>query len=281
MPGGGPVGHLAVGKAGAGRSPQLTAQPVGAWAVLFLAATFGLHTGQAQFAPFAGDGRTPQAKTQEELDLYLEVYTSSDPRETVAQAERFEAAHPDSEFLGFAFQHKMAALRDLGDYDGVLRAGATALELVPGNLNTLITLATVIPNGVEGRPDREDLLAMARDYASAVLATLDTLVVPAEIPIEQWESRRAGLEAEAHEALGHVAVKNGDLAEALRRFEAAVDGNPRPTASQWYRLGGAYLMAGQPEKATAPLRRAAESGEDTVRRLALDQLSRIEAAKAR
>ena len=259
--------------------PQV--RSVGVRAVLLLAATLGLQVGQAQFGPFAGDGRKPQAKTQEELDLYLEVYTSSEPRETVAQAERFEAAHPDSEFLGLAFQHKMAALRDLGDYDGVLRAGSRALELVPGNLNTLITLATVIPNGVEGRPDREDLLARARDYASAVLATLDTLVVPAEIPLEQWESRRSGLESEAHEALGHVAVKNGDLAEALRRFEAAVDGNPRPKASQWYRLGGAYVMAGQPEKAIAPLRRAAESGEDTVRRLALDQLRRIEAAKAR
>ena len=250
-------------------------------AVLLLAATLGLRAGQSQFAPFSGDGHTPQAKTQEELDLYLEVYTSSDPGETVAHAERFEAAYPDSEFLGLALQHKMAAMRDLGDYDGVLRAGARALELVPGNLNTLITLATVIPNGVEGRPDREDLLTTARDHASAVLATLDTLTVPAEIPLEQWESRKAGLEAEAHEALGHVAVKNGDLAEALRRFEAAVDRNPSPKASQWYRLGGAYIMAGQAEKAVAPLRRAAESGEETVKRLALDQLRRIEGAKAR
>ena len=254
---------------------------MGVRAVVLLAATLGLQVGQAQFGPFAGDGRKPQAKTQEELDLYLEVYTSSEPRETVAQAERFEAAHPDSRFLGLAFQHKMAALRDLGDYEGVLRAGTRALELVPGNLNTLITLATVIPNGVEGRPDREDLLARARNYASAVLNTLDTLVVPAEIPLEQWESRKSGLESEAHEALGHVAVKNGDLAEALRRSRPPWTATRGRRPASGTGLGGAYVLAGQPEKAIAPLRRAAESGEDTVRRLALDQLRRIEAAKSR
>lgn len=270
-----------MGTPGTERSQHLQVRSVRVYAVLLLAATLGLHAGQAQFSPFTGDRRTPQAKTQEELDLYLEVYTSSDPQEIVAQAERLEATHPDSEFLGLAFQHKMAAMRDLGDYDGVIKAGARALELIPGNLNTLITLATVIPNRVDGRTDREELLARARDYASAVLASLDTLMIPGEIPLEQWESRRAGLEAEAHEALGHVAVKGGDLGEALRQFKAAVDGNPRPKASQWYRLGGAYLMAGQPEKAIAPLRRAAESGDSAVRRLALDQLGRIEAAKVR
>ena len=155
------------------------------------------------------------------------------------------------------------------------------MELVPGNLNALITMATVIPNGVDGRSDREDLLAKAHHYANAVVATLETLTIPEEIPLEQWEARSAELRAEANEALGHVALKNGSLAEAVRRFEAAVEGNPRPKASQWYRLGGTYLMAGQQEKAIAPLRRAAESGDDTVRRLALDQLRRIEAGKSR
>ncbi len=280
-PDGAPGWNPPAGTAGAGRTGRRQFRSVCVRAVPLLAATLGLHAGQAQVNPFAGDGRKPQAKTQEELDLYLELYASSEPRETVAQAVRFEAAHPDSEFLGLAFQHKMAALRDLGDYDGALKAGATALELVPRNVHALVTLASVIPNGVDGRADRGDLLAKARRYASLALAELETLKIPAEIPLEEAESLRAALQAAARESLGHVAVKEGDLAEAVRQFEAAVAVNLHPTPSQWYRLGGAYLMAGQLDNAIEPLRRAAESDEPIVRRLALDQLRQIQETTAR
>ena len=257
----------------------LTARLVITLAVM-IGASLGLCVARAQFGPLIDARHAPQAKTQEELDLYLDIYTSSDSLHMIAQVEQFARVYPDSEFLGLAFQHQMAACRDLSDYDGVLAAGKKALELLPGNLNTLVTLATVIPNGVDGRADREALLSEARDFASAVLAKIGTLRIPAEISLEEWQSRRAELEAQAHEALGHVAVKSGDLEEALRQFEAAVNVNPQPTPSQWYRLGGAHLMAGRPEKAIVPLRRAAESGEATVRSLALDQLRRIEALEA-
>ena len=254
-----------------------------AWvlAAAVLGVTLTGSVAHAQFGPLLNARRAPQAKTQDELDLYLEIYTGGDPRETIRNVERFVEAYPDSEFLGLAYQYQMTAYRGLSDYDGVLTAGAKALEFLPDNLNTLITLATVIPNGADGRPDREELLAKAEGYAAAVLSRLRTLTIPAEIPIEQWESRKAEMEAEAREALGHVAVKKGDLEEALRQFKITVEKSPRPTPSQWYRLGGVYLMTGQQDKAIEPLRRAAETGDGTVKELALDQLERIERSKTK
>ncbi len=250
-------------------------------AAAVLGVTLAASVAHAQFGPLLNARRAPQAKTQEELDLYLEIYTGGDPRQTIRNVERFVEAYPDSEFLGLAYQYQMTAYRGLSDYDGVLTAGAKALELLPDNLNTLITLATVIPNRADGRPDREELLAQAEGYAAAVLSRLRTLTIPAEIPLEQWESRKAEMEAEVREALGHLAVKKGDLEEALRQFITAVETNPRPTPSQWYRLGGTYLMMGQQKKAIEPLRRAAETGDGTVKELALDQLERIERSKTK
>ena len=250
-------------------------------AAAVLGATLVVSGVQAQCVPLIGARRAPQAKTQDELDLYLEVCTGEAPQATIRNVERFAEAYPASEFLGLAYQYQMTAYRGLSDYDGVLTAGAKALEFLPDNLNTLITLASVIPNGADGRPDREELLAKAEGYAAAVLSQLRTLTIPAEIPIERWESRKAEMEAEAREALGHLAVKQGDLEEALRQFKAAVEMNPRPTPSQWYRLGGVYLMTGQQDNAIEPLRRAAETGDGAVKKLALDQLERIERAKTK
>ena len=250
-------------------------------AVAVLGAALVVSGAQAQFGPLLSARRAPQAKTQDELDLYLEIYTGGAPQETIRNVERFAEAYPASEFLGLAYQYQMTAYRGLSDYDGVLTAGAKALKFLPDNLNTLITLAAVIPNGADGRADREELLAKAEGYAAAVLSKLRTLKIPAEIPLEQWESRKAELEAEAREALGHLAVKKGDLEEALRQFKAAVETSPQPKPSQWYRLGGTYLMMGQQDKAREPLRRAAETGDGAVKQLALEQLDRIERAKTK
>ncbi len=259
---------------------ETVSRPPVAWgwmiAVRTLVVTLAVSTAHAQFGPLLSSRRAPQAKTQEELDLYLEIYTGGAPNLKVRKVQQFAEAYPASEFLGLAYQHQMAAYRELSDYDGVLVAGEKALGLLPDNLNTLITLATVIPNGVDGRADREELLSWAAGFASDVLSKIETMKIPAQISLEQWESRKAELSSEAREALGHVAVKKGDLEEALRQFQTAVKINPSPKPSLWYRLGGTYLLMGRQEQAIEPLRRAAEMGGEAVRRLALDQLRRIE-----
>ena len=248
---------------------------VGAAAVVL---SIGSLPAGAQFGPLLSSRHAPQAASQEEFDQYLEIYTSRDPSATVAMVSEFAEAHQTSEFLGLAYQYQMMAYRELSNYDGVREAGGKALALVPNNIHTLLALASVIPNGVDGRVDRGELLSQAEGHAQAVLSQLETITIPDEIPLESWQSRKAEMQAEAHEALGHVAVKRGDLAGALRSFRTAVEISPNPKASQWYRLGGAYVMAGQVQKAVEPLRKAVAAGDEVVRRLATEQLERIEGA---
>ena len=95
---------------------------------------------QAQFGPLMSTTQTPQAKSAEELDLYLEIYRSADPQSTVALANRFTTAYPQSEFLALAYEHQTLAYQQLNNYEGVLHAGEKALALSPRNVKVLVTL---------------------------------------------------------------------------------------------------------------------------------------------
>src|SRR5262249_18378461 len=155
-------------------------------------------------------------------DLYLEIYTGKDPRMTVEKVNAFAARYPESELLGLAYQYEMMAHKELNNYDGVLRAGEKALQLIPRSLNTLLLLASVIPNSASVRPDSAQLLGRAEDYARQALQELEQIRVPEEISLETWQTRRAEMESEAREALGHVAAKRGDPGAAIREFRSAV-----------------------------------------------------------
>jgi hypothetical protein len=233
----------------------------------------------AQFGPLLSSKQAPQAKSQEELDLYLTIYTQTDPAFRVSAAERFASLYPRSELLGFAYQYQMLAFEDRNDYEGVLRAGEKALALMPRNLHTLITLAGAIPNGVSGRQDAGDLLVRAERYARLALQELRDFKVPQEIPLEEWESQKAEMESKCHEALGHVAMKREDPVTAIRELESAVSVNLKPNGRQYLRLSSAYLLGNRNTEAAAAARRAADLSSGEVRQLALRQLAAIEARK--
>jgi len=230
---------------------------------------------RAQFGPLMTSTQTPQAKSAEELDSYLEIYMSAGPQSTVTLANQFAVNYPESEFLGLVYEHQTAAYQKMSNYEGVLRAGEKALALSPRNIKVLVTLALAIPNGVSGRSDSSRLLEQAEGYARRALKELEEKKIPQDLAIEEWEALKGGLESECHEALGHVSLKRGDLSSALREFHTAALGNPRPNGRQFLRLSSAYLLARQYEAAEQAAARAAELGEGQIRQLALQQLHEI------
>ena len=72
---------------------------------------------------------------------------------------------------------------------------------------------------------------------------MDNLNSLRSVSPQRWQELRLEMEASAHEALGHVATKRGKLQEAILEFERAVQQNPVPQGSQFYRLGVAYMLA--------------------------------------
>ena len=230
----------------------------------------------AQFGVFRNLGHTPQAETQEEFDLYLEIIAEQDPARSVRKVEEFARRYAESELLGNTWQYQMSAYEQLGDLDGVLEAGRKVLPRLPDNVATLLTMASAIPNATAGREDAAELLAAAEEYARRALHILERKQIPREIPFAEWRLLRARMEAQAHEALGHVAAKRGDLETAVTEFQTAVERHPKPEGRQFFRLGVAYAWVGRRDQARSALEKAAGLGPDLVRRLALEEMKKLD-----
>src|SRR5436853_1972539 len=171
-----------------------------------LLVTFAIMCGsvcpEAQLAPLSSPAHTPQARTQEELDAYLQIATGQDPNIVIRNTETFALQYPQSNLLGTAYQYQMLAYDQKSDFQGLLSAGEKALKLQPDNVNTLLTLANAIPNALAGRPDSADLLTRAQEYARRALRGIDQMRIPLNMPLERWESSKGEMVSRAHEALG-------------------------------------------------------------------------------
>jgi tetratricopeptide (TPR) repeat protein len=234
---------------------------------------------RAQFGPLMTSAQTPQAKSEEELDTYLKIYTSSDLQSTITLANEFAATYPKSEFLGLVYEHQALAYQRMNDYDGVLRAGRQALSLSPRSINVLITLALAIPNGVSGRRDSSRMLEEAEGYARLALKELEDKKIPQDLALEDWEALKGGLESECHEALGHISMKRGDLSGGVKELHRAAFGNPKPNSRQFLRLSSAYLLVEERDLAERAAERAVDLGEGQIRQLAVQQLQEIRSRK--
>ncbi len=246
------------------------------WVLLItLVATCGSVRLEAQFGPLTSPAHAPQARTQEELDAYLQIATGQDPQRVINNTESFASQYPQSELLGMAYQYQMLAYEQAHDFQGLLHAGDKALQLQRDNVNALLSLANAIPNGLANRSDSADLLGRAEEYAHRALQGIDRMRVPLEISLERWESLKGEMEAQGHEALGQVAMKRNQLQVAVSEFEIATLNNPKPRGSQFYRLGMAYASIGNKDRAEMALRRAADLGPDALRELAERELKEL------
>lgn len=230
---------------------------------------------EAQSGPLTNPGQAAQARSQEELDAYLEVVSATDSRTVLKDAKLFASEFPQSELLGAVYQYQLHAFERLDDFDGMLAAGKKALAADPDSLNTLLALAPAMANRAAGRPDRAQLLSEAETYAHRALNGIDAVHVPHELSIEQWNVRKHEMQCEAHGVLGVVAFQRAQFPAAIGELEMAIRLAPTPEGVQFLRLGLALVSAGRKNEAERNFRRAAELGPDSVRNLATDQLKKL------
>jgi tetratricopeptide (TPR) repeat protein len=229
----------------------------------------------AQFGPLPDPAKAPQAKSQEELDAYLEIVDTTAAQKLVAEVNVFASRFPDSQLLGIAYQYQMHAFQQLGDLDGTLAAGQKALRGNPSDLNTLLTLAAAMANAAAQRPDRAALLGQAEAYASQALTTIEQIHPPHQTSLERWDLEKRTMQCNAHEALGVAAIDRADFQTAIHELETAIALQPSPDGARFFRLGVAYAAQGKRSEADKNFRRAVDLGPELVRKLASQELEKL------
>jgi tetratricopeptide (TPR) repeat protein len=241
-------------------------------ALLFVSAPLALH---AQFGPFADPSRAPQARSQEELDAYLELRSTTEAQKIVQLVDGFATRFPISAFLDGAYQDQALAYQRLGNFSASVAAGEKSLQANPDNIKTLLAMATIIANGPAQMPNRAKLLTEAEDYAHRALEHIDTSRPPKQIPMEQWLGEKREMQCQAHEALGVLSLARGQIEAAVNEFEAGVALAANPDGTQFFRLGLALALAGKVTDAEKNLQRAKDLGPDTVAKLASEQMEKL------
>jgi tetratricopeptide (TPR) repeat protein len=203
----------------------------------------------AQFGPLSSPAKAPQAKSQAELDAYLEIISAAEALDIVKKVDVF------------------------------VSAGEKSLRENPQNTKTLLMLAAIIANGPVHHPDRPKLLTQAADYAHRALQEVDTIKPPRQIPLEQWALEKHQMQCQAHEALGVVALDRGQIHAAVAEFQAALALSPHAEGALFLRLGLALALADQPVDAEKSLMRAEALGPDSVRQLAVGEISKLRQGK--
>ena len=231
---------------------------------------------QAQLGLLSNRSQAPQAKSQVELDLYLKIVTDTRSQSVLRDFNDFAAQFPKSDLLGFAYQYHMHAFEDLGEFEEMVEAGRKALLANPDNINTLLTLAPAIANHATDGKDSAKLLGQAEEYARRILIAVNEIKPPRQIPLEQWETTKRGMQSRAHEVLGVVAVDRNQPAIAADEFKTAIHLAPAPEGSQYFRLGIACASAGERARAKEYFLQAVELGPEPVRQLAQSEIRKLD-----
>ena len=222
--------------------------------------------------------KPPQAQSREEFKAYLDVAQAEDPQTSIDLATRFVGQFSRSEFLAQVYRLKMHAYRSLGDAEKTIEAGEKSRTANPFDVDTLLTLASVLPSHLVDT-DFNETLERAEACANRALQELSGLKASRAVSLSEWRAFLGGMRASAYESLGVVAFKREKYPESVKSFERCIQENPVAEGSQFFRLGVAYQYTGQREKAIAALERAITIGPEIVGAKARVQLQELQASK--
>jgi len=188
----------------------------------------------------------PKIKSQKELEAIQGMMKSPDPKSRIEAANKFVEDFPDSEFKAYALQVVTLTYQGLNDYDNMMIYGERTLEADAQSYAVMLAMANAL--ALRTRPfdlDKEEKLGRATEYANKALEILEAAARPnPSVTDEQWEQAKNDFRAQAHEALGLVAMGRKDYPKAVTELKRAVDLASGSSAGTKVRLGVAYTDAG-------------------------------------
>jgi tetratricopeptide (TPR) repeat protein len=205
--------------------------------------------GQAEKGQPKGPAPKSPAEGQAVAALFNAANTPGNPDAIIKAAEDLTTKFADTDFKEIALMVEAQAYQQKGDADKAQIYGERVLEVNPKNFQTTLMLGEILATHTrENDLDKEEKLSKADKYLNGTIDNLKTVAKPnPQVTDQQWEDAKKQLVAEAHNALGLVALDRKKYDVAIAEFKLAIEGDPQATYS--VRLASAYQSAGKNQEA--------------------------------
>ena len=190
----------------------------------------------------------PRPKSQKEADALKKVIAAQQAKDWNGEIQAVNDVlenFADTEYKPLLLNMAMTAAQQKGDYPQTVIYGERALQADPNNILSTVMLAEVIAQHTrENDLDKEQSLKKAEDYANKALDLIKNSTAPppgVAVPPDQWQQYKKDLAAQAHDALGQVAMLRKNHPQAIDYYKMALSEASKPDPATMDRLAKAYL----------------------------------------
>jgi tetratricopeptide (TPR) repeat protein len=204
------------------------------------------------------------------------------PDDQITAVEALLAKYADTVYKSFALEIEGEAYQRKGDNTKAIVYGEQALAADPKNYDADNLLANVLAATTRDTDlDREEKLTKADKYAHEAMAVLEEGKPPlfAKASDDAWAKTRAGVQAQAWQAIGMVALSRKKTDEAIADFQKGVDAYPDPLLM--IRVGRALYAVKKYDEAIVWDQKAMDSLEAPAQIKSIAQADRQRATMAK
>lgn len=199
----------------------------------------------------------PQAHTRPELDAFGLVMEAERFTDIIAGAEDFAHRYPDSELLPLTMLKEMEAEMSLNSYAGTIALGHEILRRNPNNLKALILMAEALPDYPSPYSgQKEHILAEASECRHRARDLLEMLHLPEGVSPREFAEGKSRIDLSLHASAGFTALVGGQYQEAIQEYQWVLAHGGEKVPANHFRMGLAYLYAGEMTEASLELHKA-------------------------
>ncbi len=219
----------------------------------------------------------------EKADILL-IQSELDPERQIQLATDFEKKHPQSPVLTYVLSHLAGVYQARGDLPKTIDYAERSVESDPRNVAGLVTLAVTLaqPRMLQATPaENQKQAARAESYATQALELLQAVPSTTLETDEILQKRVSAFAADAHTALGLVALFRDEFPKAVDEFKSAITTSSGANSTNYFRLGEAYESMGRLDQAIDAFQTASDlSPGSPFQSFAEKKISEIKARRA-
>ena len=222
-------------------------------------------------------------KSQAEVTALNAMFSAQTLDDRIKAGEDVLTNFANTEFKALVLNTIADSYNRKGDSVKMMVYAERAIEADPKDYQAKIMLAQGIAGKVrENDLDKDEQLKKAEQYANDAISDLNSAskLNPA-MTDDQWAAAKKDFTADAHQALGMVAMGRKKYDVAVTEFKSASETAANPDPVALVRLGQAYSRAGKYDEAVATLDKVMNDANAPASIKQFAQAERVRAVQAK